>query len=432
MRILIHTGTRDCLNLGDVAMLQATCRRLRELWTDVELMVLTDAPERLAAVCPGSIPIPAGGLFPWVAERFLIGRAHRWLPARWSEAAVAAKRSVGRRWPGVLDAAVDFKLRVQRTDRESVTAFRDAFGAADCIVVCGQGSLTDGARSEAGEICLLLNMAAARRKPAVLFGQGIGPLRDPELRREAQRALRTARLIALREQRVGPGVLADLGLGRDRILVTGDDAVEAAFEAKPPHTGAAIGLNLRLSRNSGLSPEHLPAFGSAIRRACESVSATVLPVPISIHENGTNDAFVLDRFFESSGWDGREIHDLRTPAAVIRQVGRCRVMITAAYHAAVFALAQGIPTICVANCDFFEDKFLGLAGLFGPGCEVLSVSSPNFPERLCSTVFQHWEQADEFRTNLLDRAALQIRWARGAYERAAGLLAGRASMTARA
>ena len=47
MRILIDPSSGHCLNLGDVAMLQVTFRRLREFWPDAEIYVFNDSPELL-------------------------------------------------------------------------------------------------------------------------------------------------------------------------------------------------------------------------------------------------------------------------------------------------------------------------------------------------------------------------------------------------
>jgi colanic acid/amylovoran biosynthesis protein len=425
MRLLLHTGTRDCLNLGDVAMLQAAIRHLRVIWPDSRPMVLTDAPETLVAACPGALPVAAQGLYPWIAERFLMARLHPCLPQGWSRRLVEAKHAIGRRWPGVLKTAVTLKLRIQSDGacRAAVEEFLRAFESADCVVICGQGSLNDSAPVEAAEVCALLELAASARKPAFLFSQGIGPLRDPRLSSTIQRALSTAHLVGLREERYGPSVLAALGIAPERVMITGDDAIEAAYDLRPARSGTALGLSLRLSRNSAFTPDDLRVATSAIRNACDSMGVPVLPVPISIHKNGTNDAEVLESFFDSCAWDPSGLRQLQTPQAVIAQTGRCRLMIAMAYHAAVFALAQGIPTVCVANSAFFEEKFQGLADLFGAGCQVVPFRPAEFCEQLASTARLLWDEADELRPLLLDRAALQIKWAREAYGRAARIFA---------
>ena len=58
---------------------------------------------------------------------------------------------------------------------------------------------------------------------------------------------------------------------------------------------------------------------------------------------------------------------------VFEQIGFCRVLITGSYHAGVFALAQGVPSICVAQSQYYVDKFVGLADQFGEGCRVIQL-----------------------------------------------------------
>ena len=58
---------------------------------------------------------------------------------------------------------------------------------------------------------------------------------------------------------------------------------------------------------------------------------------------------------------------------VIKQTARCRVVVTGAYHAAVFALAQGIPVVCLSNSPYYLAKFQGLEDLFGSGCTIVTL-----------------------------------------------------------
>ena len=57
-RILVDCGDYTCGNLGDVAMLQVALRRLREVFPDASLEVLTDDPGALAVHCPEASAVP--------------------------------------------------------------------------------------------------------------------------------------------------------------------------------------------------------------------------------------------------------------------------------------------------------------------------------------------------------------------------------------
>jgi colanic acid/amylovoran biosynthesis protein len=101
----------------------------------------------------------------------------------------------------------------------------------------------------------------------------------------------------------------------------------------------------------------------------------------------------------------------------MRQLQRCRIVVTGAYHAAVFALAQGIPAVCLARSPFFVDKFLGLADQFGAGCEVLLLDDADLPKRLASAMERAWASAEQIRPVLLEAAARQIEISRAAYRK---------------
>ncbi len=52
MRILLECGTYEPCNMGDVTMLQVAVKRLKGLWPDASITVITAAPDRLRAHCP--------------------------------------------------------------------------------------------------------------------------------------------------------------------------------------------------------------------------------------------------------------------------------------------------------------------------------------------------------------------------------------------
>src|SRR6185369_1281526 len=53
-----------------------------------------------------------------------------------------------------------------------------------------------------------------------------------------------------------------------------------------------------------------------------------------------------------------------TPTELIRKVGKCRVVVTGAFHPAVFALGQGIPVIGLVKSQEYKIKFRGLYNEF--------------------------------------------------------------------
>jgi colanic acid/amylovoran biosynthesis protein len=107
---------------------------------------------------------------------------------------------------------------------------------------------------------------------------------------------------------------------------------------------------------------------------------------------------------------------LDTPLDVIKQVGRCRVVVTGAYHAAVFALAQGISVVCLAKSKYYVAKFMGLQDQFGQGCETIVLDQPAALEKLAGVLDRTWQSAELVRQPLQEAALRQIQLSWGAYE----------------
>jgi colanic acid/amylovoran biosynthesis protein len=416
MRVLVYPGTEDCLNLGDVAMAQVAVRRLQTLWPGGLVQVFTDNPGALEEHCPGAMPVPLDGLRFWANRRALLGRACELLPAAASRKLVHLRERMRRKWPVMLAAAMRAGLRLRGDRKDPVGAFWGAVAGVDVVVACGQASLTDAAPIEARQLLGLAELALSMGKPIALFGQGVGPLEHPELREQTRTVLRQARLITLREGTFGPAILESLGVGPERVLVTGDEAIEVSYNSGVQPQENGIGVNVRLSRGAGLTEEVLPVLREALLEMARSYRARLIAVPISLHHSGTNDAEALRKLLERDSLD--RLAEIRNPMHVIRQVARCRVLITGAYHAAVFALSQGIPAVCLAKSAFFGNKFRGLADQFGCGCELV-FADRDLAAALRNAVDRAWRNADSVRAPLQRAAAQQVVKARQAYTRLA-------------
>ncbi len=114
---------------------------------------------------------------------------------------------------------------------------------------------------------------------------------------------------------------------------------------------------------------------------------------------------------------------------VIGRVGRCRVVVSASYHAVVFALAQGIPAVGLARTPYYSNKLLGLAEMFGAGIQVVRLDREDWEARLPQAIRESWTQAETLRDGLLAAAADQIRAQEALYSRVAALAIGPGSAT---
>lgn len=408
-KILIENGCYDLRNIGDVAMLQVAVKRLNNLWPDALIEVVTNAPQLLAKYCPGACPISATGRYGWFRDRglpsFLTGK--RRLIKRW--------RQIRSRWPGLALALIKLDAKLRKTNIESIKAFHKTLHEADMVVVSGGGDVNDEFAEYAGTLLDVLKMSIHDGKSTIMFGQGIGPIHNPALKAKAKSVLPAVDTIAIREGRCSRYVLEFLGVKQDHIIVTGDDAVETAYQMRPSKSGQGIGVNLRLTKYSQADHGHIEIIRCVLQIASVRYKAPLIALPVSFAKEGS-DVETLRELFKDcqnridnpQNWDG--------PANIIKRTGRCRVVVTGSYHSAVFALSQGIPAVTLAKSPYYLNKFLGLSEQFGCGCEVILLDDKQLQNKLLEAIDTAWESSEKIRGELLGAARCQIARGRLAYE----------------
>jgi len=425
MRILVETGSYHLLNHGDVVMLQTAVTRLQQLWPEAQIQVVTVAPDRLARYCPGARPVMADGHHHWLKNRLFPALLYRRAPGPVSRRLWRLERKVRNTWPTLALYGLQWRARIlgREADRQTHDYLK-AILRADLVVASGGGYITDFFKGHAEIVLDTLRMAIRLGKPIAMMGQGLGPLQHPALLDRVRRVLPQVDLIALREGRIAPQLLNTLGVTPERVIITGDDAVEAAYRMRPSKLGEGIGVNLRVASYAEVDSELAQAIRSALHEAARACRAPLVPVPISFRpwDSDVETLRLLLAGYEPT-WNGQE--DLDAPRAVIGQVQRCRLVVTGSYHGAVFALAQGIPAIGLARSTYYVDKFLGLAEQFGAGCRVIRLDSEALQEQLVCNIRETWQLADQMRPQLLQAAARQVEKGWAAYQRLFELMTSR-------
>ena len=409
--------TYTCMNVGDVAMLQVAVSRLNALWPAASIEVPTKSASALLVHCPTVSPLAQGD---WFAEHYLLGRVHRSFPVAFSQQLIGLKKGIRKHWPALEELAIKLKLRIAGNDPFAFSTYQRAVKSADLVVVSGAGGIADVFPSFSLTVMDLLDMAVRRGVPTAMFSHGFGPLRDSRLTARARAVLPKVDLIAIRERRAGYPLLRSLGVAERRIVVTGDDAIETAYEARPARRGTDIGVNARTMEPAGVGDEVLETIRPVLQRFAARQKVRLLPIPIALQ--GGVDAQAIEKLlrgYENPCDLGRS---LDTPLKVVDQITRCRVVLTGAYHAAVFALSMGIPAVCVAKSEYFANKFFGLADQFGKGCETVLLDQPQFPAELSQALERAWNSTDKVRVSLLKSAAQQLEASRSAYERVGELM----------
>lgn len=396
LRILVQGGSYELDNLGDVSMLEALVGRIKAAQPNARIALFSRNAEGARRISPDLELLPVEGKPQWrlVHDGYL--QLRRAVPI------------VDKTFRSLLPRVYDKLLRVKA--RQLVN--RREIQSADLLLLSGGGYITDVFPGQAWSALERMYAAIDEGIPFALFGQGIGPLRDPSLIGAAMRVLPRAELIALREGAVSPDLLEKLGVLSERIIVTGDDSVEAAYRARKPDLGNLVGVNLRVAGYTGMRISDVDEIRGPLHRAVQQIGAKLTSLPVCIVDSveSASDATVATRLL-----DVRENKIPSTTAELIARVGTCRIIVTGSYHAGVFALSQGIPAVCVFNCEYYKTKFRGLARQFRGGCTVLDKSSSDFTERLVDSIVGAWENAEGRRPALLEAAREQVEMAEIAY-----------------
>jgi polysaccharide pyruvyl transferase WcaK-like protein len=419
VRVVVQNGEYWLCNKGDLAIMAVTVERMRHRWPHGRIGVITRPGLLLSAYHPDAEPISDGGAGGWSSPSGLRRWAERVGPTVVGPPSVAVlearERLVRpmRRLRSRLPIPAGGPRRVRPLGPE-------ALADASMLVAMGGGYLTDSDPGATVRTLDLLEAAIERGLPTAMLGQGIGPLEDGELVRRAAEVLPRVDLIALREDRRGPQLLESLGVAPERVMVTGDDAVELAYRIRREEPGTDLGVCLRIADYSPVADAVRADVRRAVQRAARTAEAQLCPLIVSeYHSEDRRSTMPLVAGFPRIR---RPLGRYAAAVDVAARVSHCRVVVTGAYHLAVFALSQGIPVVGLSASAYYDDKLYGLSSMFQGGITPLRLDEPFLEERIVEATRTAWEQAPQLRAGLLARAAAQIRLSRSAFERAFALV----------
>ena len=396
MRILLDQAVYDQRNKGNVALLQTAIDRFMKLWPDASIYVLTEAPYSLRLYCPTVHPVSVHPWNNWSQAHNRVETLLRMVPRPVLQFLLELREDLWHRFPSLqsgefrrrikallnpspinhvensdADLVSTMSIRKENQNEEANQDFIQALQNADLVVATGGGYLCDADKQYSLQVFDTLEMAVNRGKPAGMVGIGVGPLHDQELRGRLGRFLPSLDLILIREPKIAGPLLASLGVAPERVIMTGDDAIEMAYEARPSGWGNFIGVNLRLARYTEVEQNHIEKVRLAIHQAAGRYRSTLMGLPTSYNIKEA-DLEVIRKILK--GYDKVSLNWRRfdSPSNMIKCIGRCRLVVTGSYHPAVFALAQGIPAIGLVKSRAYIDKFSALQDEFGPACQKIN------------------------------------------------------------
>jgi hypothetical protein len=286
----------------------------------------------------------------------------------------------------------------------------------DLVLATGGGYFSDSFASHAWTVLDTLEAGLRYDKPAIILSCGFEPVRDRALTEKMLTVLPHLSLVVCREPLQSPDVLRSFGVTAEQILVAGDEAVEFAFDKRPPTLGEGLGVNLRHSDYAGVGAGTIERLREMLRGIVRPLEAPIVPIPTSTVGPSDPDAIrdvlgeLVDRVDDRRG--------MATPDDIVRRAGDCRLVITGSYHAAVFALSQGVSVVALVASSHYRAKFRGLKGNFcGAGLRIVELERAGTMELLAAAVEEGWRDAALVRPDLVQSARRQIAQSRAAYQR---------------
>lgn len=400
IRLLVDAGNyfSDNDNHGDRAIYQSIVARLRHIWPECEIRWITRNAELLRATCPDVSPIEL------TEDRLQLGRSPA--PSPW------------RLWSTLtpLHRSRCQKVR-QAVEREKVLR---AVRSSDVVLATGGGYFSDSFAEHAQLILDTLEAGARAGKPTVILSCGFEPIRNASVREKMLTVLPQVSLIICREPLQSPNVVRSFGVEAQRVIVSGDEAVERAFSVRPVVLGDGLGINLRQAEYAGVDVGTVERLRETVHRVADRLAAPVISVPISMH--GPSDPDAIRELLTGFAGYTDDGGGLTVPEDVMRQAGRCRLVITGSYHAAVFALSQGVSVVALVASPHYRAKMHGLRSSFGTGCHIVPLYRDDTNEALATAIEKRWQEADVVREELLQSALRQIAATRASYERVRSLV----------
>jgi polysaccharide pyruvyl transferase WcaK-like protein len=367
-RIVVDWASNDVTNLGDAAMLQSIVTRIRHLVPFAEIIVPTNDAAALERLGFGMTAVPA------YAPR--LGS----LPGPARTAAIAADRLTG---PLVGRGALG-----------------RAVAGADLVVAAGGGYVNDHFPTAAHAVLHTLWAGSRHGARTAALGQGFGPLETRILRAHAARVLSRVDLVTVRDEE-SARLAAGIGV---TARMTGDDAHEIAVTGQVAQ-GARLGLNVRLAGYSGIGEASAEQLRASFSVALRGYPTSIIPIS---HGATESDIASTATAVAGTNLDDLRIESPDTPTHLRDVVGSCGVMVTAAYHAAVFALAQGVPVVGVAASPYYQAKLGGLRSLFGPAiCQVLTLAEATDPASLSAAIARATNLPQDTRADAVEQATAQ-------------------------
>lgn len=437
MRILLDQSVHDHRNKGNNALLEVALNRLRGFWPEATFEVLSISPHFCRVYIPDTFPVSPYNLDRTESN---LETLHQLMPKPLWRVLFELREGLHNQTNFTLSAGGLRSMMSSRLRRNSaqVDPLHELATEMDTepdsgqidqppaeiyhkianyalYIPTGGGYMCDSDKRFLFQMFDRLEAAVSHGVPTVMVSQGVGPMEDPDLLARAKEVLPLLDYIMIREEQVARPLLDSLNVPQSKVIMTGDDAIDLAYQARKNNSGTGIGLSLRVAGYTQVNERHIAAIRPIVLQAAQKYNAELVAAPIDVNEADISyiEEIMKGHNKRSSSWQKFE-----STSEIIRRISRCRVMIGGTFHGAVFALGQGIPVVALAKTVEYFNKLSGLTAEFGKeGCQVIDLNAENLQERLSEAISFAWSNAEQLRPHLLKQAERQIDLGTAAYQK---------------
>jgi polysaccharide pyruvyl transferase WcaK-like protein len=365
-------------NYGDDAILISSLQRLRRVRPNCLATVISDGPD-----CP---PLGRLGVWGGTCREFCAGLNPDDVRRALRNADVVAE-----------DLAES--LAIGSATRVDLNSF-------DVVLISGGGYLNYYWPDLTAWRVAIAAAASAVEVPYVLSGQGVGPV-SPQITPMISFLIGAASAVATRDQ-ISLQLLKQIVPNGPPIEMVGDDALglgcdEPALARRRlaklgvPIDRPLLGFQARASSYVGFTRDELRETAQHVDNFAADNGFEVVAVPINMQSEGPEVELVTDLAKgkgRRAAWHVVDhASDIAATAGVIKV---CSALITHTYHAAIFALENGIPTLLVARTKYYRQKGEALRTSFGIPVPIIArsnLSADAIAEGFASMAQAPWSKA---------------------------------------
>ncbi|WP_339318561.1 polysaccharide pyruvyl transferase CsaB [Paenibacillus sp. FSL R10-2734] len=256
--------------------------------------------------------------------------------------------------------------RVKSVHRMKLGEVRQAIYESSGLISGGGSLLQDVTGSKSIPYYLgIIKLAQWMGRPTFIYAQGIGPVNRKLFHPLIKAVFRKCTYISVRDEQ-SRELLLSMGLEQKNIEVVPDpvmglslpeDAEEAEQSPESSDSLPVIGISVRYWEQDR---KELEALTQGLIKANREVSLHLRFLPFHTPSDNEASRYVMEKLEESITRDGGKIsicEDAIHPQHMLREVGRCDVLIGMRLHSLIYAAGRRIPLIGISY-DPKIDHFL--------------------------------------------------------------------------